>query len=181
MENVKNLNVIGIVAGINHGGIISNTVSFITKSKYVHVEFLLSDMKTTYGSRPPTTGSSGGVGYYSIDDGYMKNYKIFLLYNPCDKTKVLYDKEDQEIIKKQFEELNSGAYDVPGIFGFLFNKPSWNKQDKWWCSELIFYITSKTKFPILNPNINKDGLVSPKDILYSTYLFPFEKEQNYKI
>jgi hypothetical protein len=160
---------IGVIGIRKIDTFIGRIIKFFQNDPYHHVEFLLSDNKTTLASR-----NGIGVDFYSVEDKYVKDkYDIFN-----------FDEQFNEEKKKLFYiylktlliyELN---YDYISVFSVIFNNIIKYSNGSY-CSEIIYDITKFCKYPLVNNNHKIfNNIIYPSDICKSIRLINIKYRVN---
>jgi len=161
IAEVNNLYPIGIIGVRISHTFVGKVIKFFQNDPYHHVEFLLSDGKTTLASR-----NGIGVNFYTTDDMYVKDkYDVFY-----------FDKEFNDEQKKLFYNylknilINDLTYDYLSVLSVIF--PKLIKISKGsYCSEMIYNITKFCKYPLVNNNHELfNNVIYPSDICKSIRL-----------
>lgn len=160
MLNLEKPKLVGIVFESGGKGFISKAIRTITHSKYSHVEFLFEN-DITFGSR-----EFEGVKMRTLAS--FNNPEIFYFCNPDTRETIEITDELNNKIWELLEDVVGESYDYGGIFGYLLNKPNMHKNNKWFCSELVFYVCKKVGLKLSNRQ--EDFYVSPGDIAVSLRL-----------
>lgn len=73
-------------------------------------------------------------------------------------------REKQAQVLDFFRKQSGKPYDWSAIFGFIF-RTNWDKEDKWFCSEIIVRAFYKADLPLLRTN--NFNRITPRDIQLS--------------
>lgn len=165
---LKRPKLVGIVFESNGKSFVSKCIRFLTHSKYSHVEFIFEG-NITFGSREFD-------GIKARDIGSFNNPEIFEIVDLCTEKPIEITDEINNKIWDELDKLNGHKYDYLGILGYLFNKPNMHDSDRWFCSELVFYVCKKVGLRLSNRH--EDFYVSPSDIANSLRLRPRQKNNN---
>lgn len=103
-------------------GFSSFVIRKFTWSRFSHVAILLDDCVIQ------STFAGGGVHTVPIDEFYKEYTRI---------EEVQIDLPDEAAAEKWLREQIGKPYDVWFIFGFIFRKDNWEKDDCWVCNELL--------------------------------------------
>jgi len=158
---IRRPSVVGVVFESKGKSIFSKIIRLLTHSKYSHVEFIFEN-DITFGSR-----ELSGVKQRTIAS--FNEPEIYEFVN-FENEKITITDELNDKIWDELDKLNGQKYDYLGILGYVFNKPDMHKSDRWFCSELVFYVCKKVGLRLSNRH--EDFYVSPSDIAISLRLKP---------
>ncbi len=143
---------------LNHW--ISRLICWFTRGKWSHVELFLPEHNNLIGAMP-----GKGVIIRKFSNIAKSIYRVSMVE--------VYSTEIQSAIIKKAKEQLGKPYDWAAIFGFVFRR-DWQKQKKWFCSELVAYAFNKGGIPLLD---GKASLVSPRDVDMSPIVKDMSKEE----
>jgi len=140
-------------------GIFSRAVRFITWSKYSHVDMIV-------GNKVIGASAMNGVEMISLDDRLDAAYRWVIYEVPM---QMINDPDDvYRIISSQIGK----PYDYTGILGFLFHR-DWQKEEHWFCSELIAWAFCKAGINLLSDRVRKSR-IAPEHLLMSPIINKLE-------
>lgn len=132
----------------------SRLIRFFTWSWASHVDFVLPDGKLL-GALALEGG--GGVQYHD-------------LHKPSYYTRVERYEVDAPDSVLDFAKSQIGKpYDWAGIFGVVARNRSWERDDRWFCSELAAWSFQQAGVPLLHEVSYR---ITPRDVLISPLLKP---------
>ena len=143
--------------------LVSKAIRFQTRSIYSHSAIQFSDRKVIEawhtGGKRPWHGSVRMI--ESPFDGHSRGTQIdvFSVDSRCDY--------DEAGIRRRAEEEIGKRYDFGAVARFLSRRDG-QKNDKWFCSELVAFLTAHGGLHLLHAPPSK---LSPRDIALSPVLF----------
>ena len=144
-------------------GWLSKIVRMVTWSDYSHVDMIIG--------HDHVIGASHTEGVTESSLAYRKSVSNKWLIAEVHTLSV----EDDENLFRAMKSQVGKPYDYTGVLGFLFHR-DWQKEERWFCSELIAWAFSKVGTRILADSVRKSR-VSPEHLLMSPMLKKVESSE----
>lgn len=138
---------------------VSRLIRFFTWSMFSHVDVILPPGQMLIGAT-----ASSGVRVIDIKKQKRKASKWSIYEFECIDEKMFYHLVSSEGAK---------PYDFNGIIGMLFRK-NWQRDDRWFCSELVAWASAKAGCPILTGQYHR---ITPGALLKSPILKLIESSE----
>lgn len=139
-------------------GFIANAIQLFTRSQVTHVEQCL-DINTMEG--------------YGIDVGHKLGSLPITRHKDGIRVCVVEVEATPEQVEAFFlakDEFKGARYDYLGILGFALNKQKFNKDSRWYCSEIEAYALEKAGLNPFRKGSVSHEMVSPK-MLFTSDIF----------
>jgi len=117
----------------------SRLIKLICRGKYSHTAIILEDKKIVEAWQ----GCNEVRIIKSLSDGHKSGTKVDIYEIPCTG---LQERMFTEYLMRQVGK----KYDFLGLVSFYFNKSKYNREDRWFCSELFVAACNFADIQLLN-------------------------------